>query len=119
MNTYTHEQARTEKKPGNFLAGLLLGGLAGAATMLLYAPKSGEETRQQIHQKVWELRDHTTASVEDGVEQVRAKADHLKAKVNDKAKELKQQGQEVLVEQLDRVSTAAENGKKAIQGNQS
>ena len=33
------------------LAGMLIGSLAGALTMLLLAPQSGEETRLQIHEK--------------------------------------------------------------------
>jgi soluble cytochrome b562 len=54
--------------------------------------------------------------VEDVVSQVRAKTGEVKSTVSDKARELKKQGQEVLVDQLDRVSAAAESGKKAIQG---
>jgi hypothetical protein len=43
----------------------------------------------------------------------------VKATLTEKARELKKQGQEVLVDQLDRVSNAAESGKKAIQGKES
>lgn len=115
----TFEQEANTKNPGGFLAGLFLGGLAGAVTALLLAPQSGEETRQQIQQRAAELSDQTAAKVENVVSQVRSKTDEVKATVNDKAKELKKQGQEVLVDQLDRVSTAAESGKKAIQGKES
>ena len=100
-----------------FLAGLLLGGLAGATAMLLLAPQSGEDTRNQIQKKGIELRDRTTGIVEDTMAQLRARTGQFKADVGDKAQELKQQGQDVLVEQLDRVSAAAEAGKKAVQGN--
>jgi gas vesicle protein len=100
----------------NFLAGIVIGGLTGAAAAILLAPQSGKETREQIRQKATELRDQTTASVEDAVSQVRSKADQIKDDVSEKAKDLKQQGEDVLVEQLDRVSAAAETGKKAIQG---
>ena len=41
---------------GAFLIGFLAGGLVGATTALLLAPRSGEETRGQIHQKGVELR---------------------------------------------------------------
>jgi gas vesicle protein len=101
----------------NFLAGIVIGGLTGAAAAILLAPQSGKETREQIRQKAAELRDQTTASVEDAVSQVRSKAGQIKDDVSEKAKDLKQQGEDVLVEQLDRVSAAAETGKKAIQGN--
>jgi gas vesicle protein len=119
MDKHTFEQETNVKNPGGFFAGLFLGGLAGAVTALLFAPQSGEETRQQIQQKAAQLSDQTTAKVEDVVSQVRTKTGEVKATVSDKAKELKKQGQEVLVDQLDRVSAAAESGKKAIQGKDS
>jgi gas vesicle protein len=115
----TFEQEAKTKNPGGFFAGLFLGGLAGAVTALLFAPQSGEETRQQIQQRASTFRDDTTAAVEDVVSQVRTKSGEVKATVSEKAKELKKQGQEVLVDQLDRVSAAAETGKKAIQGKDS
>ena len=97
------------------LAGLLIGGLAGAVTMLLLAPQSGEDTRMQIQEKGIELRDRTTGIVEDVMAQVRLDRDKLTVEGRQKAKELLQQGQDLVVEQLDRVSEAAQAGKKAIQ----
>jgi gas vesicle protein len=40
---------------GDFLAGLFVGALVGAAAALLLAPQSGEETRGLIHDKGVEL----------------------------------------------------------------
>jgi gas vesicle protein len=68
------------------LAGLLIGGLAGAVTMLLLAPQSGKDTRMQI--------------IDGG---------------RKKFTDIKQQGQVLMVDQLDHVSEAALAGKKAIQ----
>jgi gas vesicle protein len=116
MDKYNNEHEYEGKRPGNFFAGLLVGSLAGAATMLLFAPQAGETTRKLIGKRAMQLRDQTTATVEGTVAQVRTKADELKSSVNDKAQELKHQGQDILVDQLDRVSAAAKNGKKAIQG---
>lgn len=42
---------------GSFLAGFLIGGLVGAATALLLAPQSGEDTRNVIVTKSIELKD--------------------------------------------------------------
>jgi len=43
-------------KPGNsFLTGLLTGAAIGGIIALLYAPKSGKETREQIGRKFEEL----------------------------------------------------------------
>ena len=100
MDTYIQEQESNTKHPVNFLTGVLLGGVAGAVTALLFAPQSGEETRQQIQHKAMELRDQTTATVENTVAQVQSKASQIKADLGEKATHLKQQGQEVLVEQL-------------------
>jgi gas vesicle protein len=90
------------------LTGMLIGGLAGAVTMLLVAPQSGKDTRRQIQEKSIELRDRTTELVEDTVAQVRTKANKLTVGLKDRS-------QELAVKQLDHVSEAAQAGKKAIQ----
>jgi len=96
------------------LAGLLLGGLAGAGAMLLLAPQSGKETRAQIQQKTMELRDRTTETVEEAIAQAKSKTHQIKADVREKAGELHQQGQEMLIKQLDHVSEAVESGKTKV-----
>jgi gas vesicle protein len=96
------------------LVSLLIGGLAGAITMLLLAPQSGEETRTQIQKKGIELRDLTTEMVEDTMAQVRLNANKISINGREKLKELKHQGQEMAVEQLDRVVAVAEAGKSAV-----
>jgi gas vesicle protein len=97
------------------LAGLLIGGLAGAVTMLLMAPQSGRATRTQIQEKGIELRDRTTDMVGDVVAQVRSDQRKITKSGRHKAKELLEQGQALVIEQLDHVSDAAKAGKKAIQ----
>ena len=117
MDNYSNDESQ-RGGAGRFVAGLLLGGLAGAATMLLLAPQSGEETRAQIQQKSRELRDQTN----EALSQARTKAGELKETAQERAQELQQQGKDVLVEQLDRVSdrvnSAVESGKKALQGSE-
>jgi gas vesicle protein len=108
----------SEYQGGNFgsvLAGLLIGAAAGAAAMLLLAPQSGKATRMRIKEKGIELRDRTTGMVDDAMNQVRAGTSTLVADGRKKAEELKEQGQELLAEQLGRVSAAAQAGKKAVQ----
>ena len=96
------------------LTGLLVGSVVGAATMLLFAPRSGEETRAEIRDKAMELRDRTTETVKDTVSQAKSKASELKDNVWERAAELKQRGKQTAHEQLDRVSEAAETGKQRI-----
>ncbi len=97
------------------LAGLLVGGLVGAGTMLLFAPQAGQTTRAELQEGVSHLRDRTTVTVKDKVTQVKSRANQIKSDVQLKAGELQHQGKDLLAKQLDRVSHAAEAGKKAIQ----
>jgi gas vesicle protein len=99
----------------SILAGIVVGGLAGAVTMLLLAPKSGKATRDQLLEKSIELRDRATEMVEDTVQQVRLNTDKLTISGRQKTKELLEQGQALVIEQLEHVSQAAQAGKKAIE----
>jgi gas vesicle protein len=97
------------------LIGMLVGGLAGAVTMLLLAPQSGKDTRKQIQEKGIELRDRTNEVLEDSMTRVRVEANKLGVSGRDAIKELTQQGQKIAVEQLDRVAEAVAAGKTAVQ----
>lgn len=101
------EYKNTTNNTRNVLAGMVFGGLVGALTMLLLAPRSGKETRRQIQEKGIELRDRTTEMVEDTLAQVRTKKDKVTMDVEDYS-------QELAVEQLDHVAEVAQAGKKAI-----
>jgi gas vesicle protein len=113
--TNENQTPRQSNNTLGVLTGLVIGGLAGAVAMLLLAPQSGEETRSQIQKKSVELRDRTSGILKDTAEQVRSNANKIATSGQEKLKELKQQGQELAAEQLDRVSEAAQAGKKAIQ----
>jgi len=98
----------------NVLVGMLIGGLAGAVTMLLVAPQSGKRTRIQIREKGIELRDRATGIVEDAVAQVRLNGNKIARDGRRKANELLHQGQNLVAEQVEYVSDAVKAGKKAI-----
>ncbi len=53
---------------GNFLKGLIIGGLIGAVAALLLAPKSGRETRADICNRTDELLKLAREEYEKGVE---------------------------------------------------
>ena len=80
-----HNRNEEHEDNGNntmrLLAGLLIGGLAGAGAMLLLAPQSGKMTRDQIQQKGIELREQTAGALEDAVSQARLRARRLTASV--------------------------------------
>lgn len=110
-----NQEYKYHTNPLNVVVGILIGGLAGALTMLLLAPQSGKETRNQLQQKSIELRDRTSEIVEDTMAQIRSSVDKISHDGREKIKELKQHGQELAAEQLDHVSEAAQAGKKALQ----
>ena len=116
MDNHNYEQENNVNQPGSFLAGLLIGGLAGAGTMLLLAPQSGKRTRTQIQLKSMELRDQTTEAVEDAMAQAGVKARQIRTDVRKQAKELEHRGQDMFDEQKERFSTLVEAGKTAVQG---
>ena len=95
--------------------GMLVGGIAGAVTMLLLAPQSGEATRTSIQAKGIELRDRTTEMLEETMAQVRQDRNRITMGGRMKARELLHHGQTLVVEQLGHVSDAAQAGKKAVQ----
>src|SRR5215211_2665919 len=96
------------------LGGFLVGSVIGVATALLFAPRSGVETRAGIRDKAVDLRDRTTETVKDTVSQAKSKAYELKDTVIEKAEGLKQRGKQTVNQQLDNVSQAAETGKKKV-----
>lgn len=71
-----------------FLAGLGI----GAVIALLFAPQSGEETREMINQRVERGREYVNdqrkavrRAAEDFMDEGRKRAEHLKDKANDLA----------------------------------
>jgi gas vesicle protein len=64
---------------GSFLAGVLIGGLIGAAIGLLLAPASGEELREQVGDFV----DDRRAAFGDAVNEGRMAAEQARAGMQD------------------------------------
>ena len=116
METQDEPVIHNKMDTKGFLAGLLLGGLAGASTMLLMAPQSGKRTRAQIQEKGLDLRDQTVKPVEDTVSQVLTKANQLTNTIHKQAEDLQHRGQEMLDEQKERWMPVVEAGKTAAQG---
>jgi gas vesicle protein len=88
----------------DFVAGFILGGLLGTALALLFAPRSGDETRQQL-----------TSSAEQLRERARGRADDLLDRVRTGAQDLSQRGKAALDDSLGRLREAVERGREAIE----
>ena len=91
---------------GSFFTGILFGGLVGGIIALLYAPQSGEETREFIKEKSVELNDNINVTLEDAYAQAQAAAEEAKKLADEyttlakeKGSEVVQKGQVVLNEQ--------------------
>jgi gas vesicle protein len=119
-----HEQSEYNVQAAlGFMAGIVIGGLAGAVTMLLLAPQSGKRTRAQIRHKSLELRDQATDSIDDAMNQARTTGRHISAsvhkqadKIQQQAEKIQQRGQDMLDEQKERWSPVVEAGQKAVNG---
>lgn len=114
MSSKTQELGYSGNTLSGAFAGLLIGGLAGATAMLLLAPQSGKDTRTQIQEKSFELRDRTSKMLEDTMSQMRSSTKKFTRGGQKRITELKHQGQELAVEQLDRMSAAVKAGKAAV-----
>lgn len=62
---------------GSFLAGVVIGGLIGAALGLILAPQSGEEFREQVGDFV----DTKRAGLDEAVNEGRAAAEQARAEM--------------------------------------
>ena len=120
MNNYDYDYD-TEQVPEmtdatkHILTGIVVGGLIGATAMLLLAPRTGEEMRAEIKDKAMDFRDRTSETVKDTVSQVVSRAGDLKGGLRGRSQDIKKRGQDVLIEQLDRVSEAVEAAKRVLQ----
>ncbi len=103
--------SRQESDFGAFLAGFFVGGLIGIGVAMLFAPQSGEETREQIYQRSIELADVANQKVEEA----RAKAEKAIAEARTKAEEATQELQERVQELEARGKAALERQTQALE----
>ncbi|WP_263411342.1 YtxH domain-containing protein [Terriglobus tenax] len=97
---------------GWFLAGLGIGALVG----VLYAPKSGKETREELVLSAKEARDKANQYVEKGKEQLDEYVDRSRQyyeRGRNQWTEYVEKGKGFVHEQQDKVAAAVEAGKQA------
>jgi gas vesicle protein len=84
-----YEEEREDSNGGGFALGLLVGATVGALAAMLFAPKSGYETRQQLK----DLADHQKDNLRNQWEDTKIKAaiavDTAKEKLNTVAEQAK------------------------------
>jgi len=73
---------------GNTLIALITGAIVGAGVGLLYAPQSGEKTRQQIKDEAMKAKDKLSDEYDSFSDQVTDFAETTKAKFEDRVQKL-------------------------------
>jgi gas vesicle protein len=63
--------ATNDVGPGGLLVAFIAGAIAGAAVALLYAPATGEETRDTLSQRAREARDRARQNVNTAFDKAR------------------------------------------------
>ena len=114
MNNLNQEYMHSKSNAVSVVVAILVGGLAGAMTMLFLAPQSGRVLRRQIKKKGVELRKRSTQLAEDAMEQMNSKSKKLTKGGRKTIKDFKKKSKEFAVEQLDHVSEVVEAGKTAV-----
>jgi gas vesicle protein len=66
---------------GGYLAAFAIGALIGTGAALLYAPRSGKETRELIAQRGRALKGHATDALDDAKDFVQGKKAELAAAI--------------------------------------
>lgn len=118
---------------GTFLGGFLMGGFVGAIIALLYAPRSGEVTREQLRSGGMILRDSAEQTTDEFLEALRATTKDLKSRTDElrvqsqaaldeaqkqwtqASKEIKQVASETVEELKAVVAEAGKETKEAVQ----
>lgn len=74
---------------GKVVLSLFAGAVVGAAAGVLFAPKKGEETREDIKNKILELKGEVMDLIEKGEDIASEKIKEIKAKIASLEKDLK------------------------------
>ena len=115
-----YEYEREEASSSTKLTYLLIGGGIGAILALLFAPKSGEELREDIAdatrkgiEKGKETAGHLQETAEEYYEVTREKAGELYETASETAGELTEKAKAVAAQSANPISAAVDAGKKA------
>ncbi|MCK9390536.1 MAG: YtxH domain-containing protein [Syntrophales bacterium] len=100
---------------GDFLKGLVIGGLAGAVIGILYAPKSGKETREEIGKKAEEL----LAKAKEEYEQALEKSRKTYETAVSRLKKIEEAAREKVGDLESRAGEMVEKGKVSLEDNKS
>lgn len=99
----------------------LLGGLIGAAVALLYAPRSGEETRQVLVDNSQEIKNKALKSIQEvqdsaltAIEEAQARIEALNMETRERFTKLQDIGQTTLDEQKQSLEKGLREAKETL-----
>jgi gas vesicle protein len=90
---------------GDFLAGMIVGAVIGAALGILFAPASGSETRAQVVEKGAEIRDLAKEKAKEKSDSVVSATKELMAKLRERLPKIREV-QDVLDQAAEEISQA-------------
>jgi gas vesicle protein len=99
---------------GAFLAGFVIGGLVGAATALVLAPQSGEETRAQLAARSEELRRAGEERLHQYREIADSALDDAKTRLQETSEQVQERARIVLDEGRNRIADVSETVKERV-----
>ena len=107
---------------GTFLGGFLVGAVIGTIGTVLYAPKSGEETRAEIRGKKDDIAGKANLSVDDAYKQAETAAreardrfETLAAATREHAENITRKGQVILEEQINNFKKTAQDIEEDVE----
>jgi gas vesicle protein len=95
----------------------LIGGVMGACAALLYAPKSGRETRKDIAKTARKIKREAVPLVEDAIDSINDFTDEVKHKVTDileSGKELSDGAKREIVKNIEYSQKVMDKQKKRL-----
>jgi gas vesicle protein len=99
---------------GAFLAGFVIGGLVGAATALVLAPQSGEETRAQLATRSEELRRASGERLHQYREIADSAIGDARVRLHETSEQVQERARIVLDEGRSRLSDVSETVKDRV-----
>ncbi len=85
----SHQGGSSDNMAVMALGALLIGGVIGAGVALLFAPQSGEETRDMIAKRAKDLKKQAEGKLSDFEDMAGDRADEIRNRVKRAARELK------------------------------
>lgn len=99
---------------GGFTTGLLVGAVVGAAIALLFAPKSGEQTRQQLKDLADQQKDNLKNEWEKTKDKVATAVDNVREKADLAAQHAENTVDTYAEKAMDKVIQVADGAKSTV-----